>query len=76
MYIAHFVISCCVTYFRGQRGQLSRDMREGESKVSMLQSSRSDQLMAYGSWMPGLVKAVKAAGAQFRKPPKGPIGVC
>ena len=51
-------------------------MREGENKVNMLQSSRSDQLLAYGAWMPSLVKAVKGAESQFRKPPKGPIGVC
>lgn len=61
--------------YRSQRGQVNRDIREGENKVNTLQSSRSDQLLAYGRWMPPLVKAVQAACSQFRKPPKGPIGV-
>ena len=43
--------------------------------MNMLQSSRSDQLLAYGPWMPDLMKAVKNAHSQFRNPPKGPIGV-
>ena len=58
----------------GQRGQLSRELREGEGKVQMLQSSRANTLLAYGEWMPGIVRAVNAAQSRFRKPPKGPIG--
>jgi chromosome segregation ATPase len=54
---------------------LSRELREGEGKVQMLQSSRANTLLAYGEWMPGIVKAVNAAQSRFRKPPKGPIGV-
>ena len=66
---------CVWLYFRGQRGQLNRELREGEGKVKMLSSSRANQLLAYGEWMPGLVRAVNTAQPQFKKPPKGPIGV-
>ena len=59
---------------RDQCGHFRNELREGERKVQTLQSSRSDQLLAYGQWMPALVKAVQAAHSQFRKPPKGPIG--
>ena len=64
----------CMHTHRRQRGQLNHEMREGENKVNMLRSSRSDQLLTHGPWMPALVKAVQAAQSQFRKPPKGPIG--
>ena len=71
---------CCIMYMhvccccRGQKGQLKRELTEGGRKVEMLQSSRSDQLLAYGEWMPRLVAAIRAAQGRFRKPPKGPIG--
>ena len=69
----------CVLYIicgrSGQRGQLNRDLREGENKVEMLQSSRSDQLLSFGGWMPHLVRTVREAETHFRKPPKGPLGM-
>ena len=67
---------CCILCgCSGQRGQLSRDLREGENKVEMLQSSRSDQLLSFGQWMPRLVRTVREAETHFRKPPKGPLGM-
>ena len=69
------ILTVCMWFHSsGQRGQLSRELREGEGKVQMLQSSRANTLLAYGEWMPGIVRAVNAAQSRFRKPPKGPIG--
>lgn len=48
--------------------------RSSREQLQRLESSRADQLQAYGPWMRSLVDAIHRNQGRFRRPPKGPIG--
>lgn len=52
----------------------SRKVESIQRSLRNLQSSRSDKLSIFGSWVPELMRKVKQAERRFHRVPVGPIG--
>ena len=59
---------------RGRVSSLDSRVRDSEDQLRRLQSSRTDQLQAFGPWMRTLVESLQRNRNRFRKMPKGPVG--
>lgn len=59
---------------RGRVSSLDSRVRDSEDQLQRLQSSRTDQLQAFGPWMRTLVESLQRNRNRFRKMPKGPVG--
>lgn len=69
----HYVPSLSLNH-RGRVSSLDARIRDSEDQLRRLQSSRTDQLQAFGPWMRSLVESLQRNRNHFRKMPKGPVG--
>ena len=59
---------------RGRVGSLDAHIKDSEDQLRRLQSSRTDELQAFGPLMRSLKEALRDNQQRFRKMPKGPVG--
>jgi len=63
-----------VSYLRERIGFLDVRIKDSEDQLCRLQSSRTDELQAFGPLMRSLKEALQDNQQRFRKMPKGPVG--
>ena len=64
----------CVSHCRGRISSLDVCIKDSEDQLRRLQSSRTDELQAFGPLMRSLKEALRDNQQRFRKMPKGPVG--
>jgi len=63
-----------MSHCRGRIGSLDVRIKDSEDQLRRLQSSRTDELQAFGPLMRSLKEALRDNQQRFRKMPKGPVG--
>ena len=63
----------CVSYRRERISSLDARIKDSQDQLHRLQSSRTDELQAFGPLVRSLKEALRDNQQHFRKMPKGPI---